>query len=244
MRADRWITALGICTRSQGKAFFRQGRVQVNGVTARDGGMECRPETDQLQIDGAAVDGRLTRHVLLCKPAGVLTAARDPKQPTVMDLLPPVYASIGCMPVGRLDKDTTGLLLFTTDGELAHRLLAPKRGVQKIYVAQVDGPLSAGEIAAFAQGVSMDGFAALPAVLEILSAGAETSTAQVTVQEGQFHQIKRMFHCVGREVTALKRIRFGSLTLPEEMQGGMWRELDDASCRLLYADAGLPFPLE
>lgn len=239
MRIDRWMTSLGICSRSEGKVYFRQGRVQLNGVKVKDPAALCRPEQDQLQVDGIQVDGRLTRHLLLCKPEGVLTAARDPKQPTVMDLLPPVYRAISCMPIGRLDKDTTGLLLFSTDGELAHRLLSPRREVWKTYTATVDGPLGEDEITAFARGVSMEGFDALPAELEVIRSGPCGSSALIRVREGQFHQIKRMFHCVGCTVCTLRRIHFGSLSLPEEMQDGEWRELTETEHQLLCQDAGM-----
>ena len=170
---------------------------------------------------------------MLHKPAGLLTAARDKKQPTVMDLLPEVYGAIGCMPVGRLDKDTTGLLLLTTDGELNHRLLSPGRHVDKTYLAQVDGPLEARHVAAFAAGLSLSDFDAQPSELVILG----PQTGRVTVHEGKFHQIKRMFSAVGREVTKLHRESFGSLTLDPALPEGAWRELTDAELAALYRDA-------
>ena len=121
MRLDKLLGALGLCTRSESRELFRRGRVTVNGETVRDGAKNVA-EDAAVCLDGKPLDTRLTRHVMLCKPSGVLTAAEDPRQKTVMDLLPPVYRALGCMPVGRLDKDTTGILLLTTDGELAHRL--------------------------------------------------------------------------------------------------------------------------
>ena len=130
MRLDRWLVALGQGSRSQVQKLIRSGAVRVDGLVARDPS-QAFEGTETLTMQGAPLDGRLTRHVMLHKPAGLLTAARDPKQPTVMSLLPPCYAMLGCMPVGRLDKDTTGLLFLTTDGELNHRLLAPGRHVDK-----------------------------------------------------------------------------------------------------------------
>ena len=163
--------------------------------------------------------------MLLHKPAGLLTAARDKKQPTVMDLLPPVYGAIGCMPVGRLDKDTTGLLLLTTDGELNHRLLAPGRHVDKTYLAVTDGELNSGHIAAFKAGLVLSDFTAAPAQLEIIESTPHRSVARVTVHEGKFHQIKRMFEAIGQTVIQLHRESFGPLVLDDDPALGCWREL-------------------
>ena len=195
--------------------------------------------TALLTVMGQPLDGRLTRHVMLHKPAGLLTAARDKKQPTVMDLLPEVYASIGCMPVGRLDKDTTGLLLLTTDGELNHRLLAPGRHVDKTYRAQADGKLNESHVAAFAAGMHVpeDGkesaFDAQPAHMAL----AAPDTGVLTIHEGKFHQVKRMFRVVGREVIQLHRLSFGSLQLDADLPEGAWRELTEEEIAALYADA-------
>ena len=200
LRLDRWLVTLGEGSRSQLQKLIRQGRVTVDGRVITDPGCACDPSA-ALTVNGQTLDGRLERHVMLCKPAGLLTAARDRKQPTIMDLLPPAYGAVGCMPVGRLDKDTTGLLLLTTDGELNHRLLAPGRHVDKVYRATVDGPLTARDAEAFAAGLHLSDFDALPAKLEILSSTPDAAEALVTVREGKFHQVKRMFQAVGREVT-------------------------------------------
>lgn len=242
MRLDRWLVALGVGSRSQVQKLIRSGAVRVNGVPARDPAQPFAGD-EPLALQGAPLDGRLTRHLMLHKPAGLLTAARDKKQPTVMDLLPPACASLGCMPVGRLDKDTTGLLLLTTDGELNHRLLSPGRHVDKTYRATVDGPLTDADVAAFAAGLHLSDFDAQPAALDILSAGETESTALVTVHEGKFHQIKRMFEAVGRQVTALHRLTFGSLTLDEGLAPGQWRELTSSELAALYRDAQMKEPL-
>ena len=236
MRLDRWLVTLGVGSRSEVQRMIRWGAVMVNGLPVTDPAFSCAPDACALTLHGAPVDGRLVRHVMLHKPAGLLTAARDKKQPTVMDLLPPVYAAIGCMPVGRLDKDTTGLLLLTCDGEMNHRLLAPGRHVDKTYLAEVDGPLTAADAEAFAAGLTLSDFTAAPAHLELLSCG-ESSTARVTVHEGKFHQVKRMFSAVGREVTQLHRERFGSLRLDEALAPGAWRELTEEELRALRQDA-------
>lgn len=233
LRLDRYLVTLGIGSRSEVQKLIRRGGVKVNGLPVTDPGKQVDETSAALTVQGQPVDGRLTRHVMLHKPAGLLTAARDKKQPTVMDLLPDVYAAIGCMPVGRLDKDTTGLLLLTTDGELNHRLLSPGRHVDKTYLAQVDGPLDASHVQAFADGLHLSDFDAQPALLEIVA----PQTGRVTVHEGKFHQIKRMFSAVGREVTALHRETFGSLTLDPALPQGEWRELTAQEIAALYSDA-------
>lgn len=225
MRVDRWLTTLGVCSRSEGKDLIRKGQVRVNGRPVRDPGEGAETETDLLEVRGERIDGRVIRHVLMNKPAGLLTAARDPKQPVVMDLLPKAYSAVGCMPVGRLDRDTTGLLVLTCDGEMSHRLLAPGRHVDKVYDARVTGKLTEKEVSAFAEGLALSDFTAMPAVLEILEAGEKTSRGLVTVAEGKFHQVKRMFSATGHEVLELRRIRFGPLSLPEDLEEGAWREL-------------------
>ena len=283
MRLDRWLTTLGICSRSEGKEWIRSGAVRVNGTAARDPAQTVETERDTLQIRDRTVDGRILRHVMLHKPAGVLTAARDRKQPTVMDLLPPEYASMGCMPVGRLDRDTTGILILTCDGTLNHRLLAPGRHVDKVYLARVTGKLTEEDVRAFARGLELSDFTALPAKLEIQEEGkgleqpvlsglskepengfparpafpekemesgrsgrpelpdaAEgTSLARVTVQEGKYHQVKRMFAATGHEVLTLHRRSFGPLTLDPALPEGGWRELKPEELEALYAAAGM-----
>ncbi len=239
IRLDRWLASLGEGSRREVREWIRGGQVCVDGRVIRDPALSFDPEGVRLSLRGRALDGRLTRHVLLHKPAGVLTAARDPKQPTVMDLLPPVYRSLGCMPVGRLDRDTTGLLLLTTDGEMSHRLLSPGRHVDKVYRARVRGRLEAADVQAFAAGMDLGDFTALPAVMTILRAEAEFSLAEVTLREGKYHQVRRMFAATGHEVTALHRRSFGPLLLPEELREGDWRELTRAEVCALRRAAGM-----
>lgn len=239
LRLDRWLVTLGVGSRSEVQKLVRKSAVRVNGTVVSDPGKQVDEKTAQLTVMGQPLDGRLTRHVMLHKPAGLLTAARDKKQPTVMDLLPEVYASIGCMPVGRLDKDTTGLLLLTTDGELNHRLLAPGRHVDKTYRAQTDSELNESHVAAFAAGMHVpeDGkepaFDAQPAHMALVA----LDTGVLTIHEGKFHQVKRMFRVVGREVIQLHRLSFGSLQLDPELPEGAWRELTEEEISALYADA-------
>ena len=239
MRLDRWLTTLGMGSRSEVQRLIRSGAVAVAGETVRDPGMDCATEVTPLRVRGESVDGRTVRHVMLHKPEGLLTAARDRKQPTVMDMLPEAYAAMGCMPVGRLDKDTTGLLLLTTDGELNHRLLSPKRHVWKTYEAEVDGLLNQTEVEAFAAGVPLSDFTALPAEMEILSSGPLLAVARVRVHEGKFHQIKRMFEARERTVLRLTRLSFGPLALDPMLEPGEWRELTEAEIAALYRDAAM-----
>jgi len=240
IRLDRWVAGLGLCSRSEAKAWIRGGKVRVGGRIIRDPAFSVETEAELLEADGKPVDGRLRRHVMLHKPSGVLTAARDRKQPTVMDLLPPVYGAIGCMPVGRLDRDTTGLLLLTTDGELNHRLLSPGRHVLKRYRAIVRGRLEEDAVRRFAEGLDLGDFRAQGAELTILAAGAESSTAEVSLAEGKFHQVKRMFEAVGHEVIRLHRPAFGPLELDSGLPEGSWRELTGEEAARLYEAAGMP----
>ena len=233
LRLDRWLVTLGVGSRSEVQKLVKKGGVKVNGMPVKDPGMQVDEKSAALTVNGVPLDGRLTRHVMLHKPAGLLTAARDKKQPTVMDLLPEVYGTIGCMPVGRLDKDTTGLLFLTTDGELNHRLLSPGRHVDKTYLAEVDGTLDDSHVAAFAEGLHLSDFEAQPARLEII----EPNVGRVTVHEGKFHQIKRMFSAVGCEVVKLHRETFGSLALDSSLSEGEWRELTEDELNALYSDA-------
>ena len=234
MRLDKLLSNLGVASRAGCRELLKAGRVQVDGQTVRDGAAQVSEKAAVL-LDGTALDTRLARHLMLFKPPGVLTAAEDGRQQTVMDLLPGVYRSCGCMPVGRLDKDTTGLLVLTTDGELAHRLIAPGRHVDKVYEAVVDGVLDEGDAAAFAAGILLKDFTALPAKLEVLA----ENRARVTVQEGKYHQVKRMFGARGKPVLALHRASFGPLQLDETLCPGQFRELTGEETAALYAAAGM-----
>ena len=235
MRLDRWLATLSVGSRSEVKQWIRGGQAAVNGRVILDPALSFETEQDRLTLNGKELDGRVIRHVMLYKPAGILTAARDARQPTVMDLLPPVYRGIGCMPVGRLDKDTTGLLLLTCDGELNHRLLSPGRHVEKRYRALVEGELEEKDVEAFAAGMDLGDFTAQPAKLTIL----RPSLAEVIIAEGKFHQVKRMFAAVGHEVLELHRCAFGPLELDPALQEGQWRELTAEEEKALREAAGM-----
>ncbi|MBR5111223.1 MAG: rRNA pseudouridine synthase [Clostridia bacterium] len=234
MRLDKLLTHVGVASRSGVRQVLKAGRVRVDQTIVKDAAFQV-DENALVYLDGQKLDTRLSRHLMLYKPPGVLTAKEDARQQTVMELLPPVYTALGCMPVGRLDKDTTGLLLLTTDGELAHRLISPERHVEKTYVATVDGHLEESDVQAFAAGIPLKDFICLPAKLEILT----PVTARVTVQEGKFHQIKRMFAAVGKPVTQLHRAWFGPLALEPSLHPGEYRELTENEIIALYTAAGL-----
>lgn len=239
IRLDRWLSTLGRGSRNEVKQMIRGGQIAVNGRVVSDAALSFDPETDRLEIRGNPVDGRIMRHVMMHKPAGVLTAARDPKQPTVMELLPAEYRSMGCMPVGRLDKDTTGILLFTCDGEMNHRLLSPGRHVEKRYRVLAEGRMDEADAALFAGGIRLSDFTAQPAQLEILNTSEDTTLAEVVITEGKYHQVKRMFAAVGHDVLQLHRKSFGSLELDADLPEGAWRELKAEEVNALRQAAGM-----
>lgn len=235
MRLDKFLALQGLGTRGEARALVRAGRVFVDGEAARDGSVALDEKSACVTLDGERLRYRASLHLMMNKPAGVLTAAADSRRATVMGLLPRYAAAMGCMPVGRLDLDTEGLLLFTTDGPLAHRLLSPGRRVEKLYEAQVDGTLDAEDAAAFGEGLVLSDFRAMPAELMILPGAAR---ARVTVREGKFHQVKRMFQARGKRVTYLKRLSFGGVWLDPSLKAGEWRELTDEELARLYKAAG------
>ncbi len=242
MRLDKLLSFLGVGSRSQVRGMVFTGRVTVGECVERNPGLQVDPTVQSVAVDGQPLAYQRYRHVMLNKPSDVLTAASDARAQTVMDLLPAPYHGCGCMPVGRLDKDTEGLLLLTNDGELAHRILSPKSGVDKVYAAWVDGPLDEQDVAAFAAGLTLSDFAALPAALTVRHSTPEAALALCTVQEGKFHQVKRMFAARGRTVTALKRLSVGPVTLDEALAPGTYRELTPEEANALYAAVRLTPP--
>ena len=223
-RLDKIISATGNKSRREVREMVRQGRVLVDGKPAPAADMKVDPQTAVILLDGEPLGYEKFTYVMLYKPAGVLTATEDRRQETVLDLLPPELRRRALSPVGRLDKDTEGLLLLTNDGQLAHRLLSPKSHVDKVYYARVDGALEPGDIAAFAAGMTLgDGLECLPAGLEILS----PTEALVTLREGKFHQVKRMLAARGKPVLYLKRLSMGRLRLDPALAPGAWRMLTE-----------------
>lgn len=223
-RLDKIISSTGKKSRREVREMVRQGRVLVDGKPIPAADMKVDPQTAVILLDGEPLGYEKFTYVMLHKPAGVLTATEDRRQETVLDLLPPELRRRALSPVGRLDKDTEGLLLLTNDGQLAHRLLSPKSHVDKVYYARVDGALEPGDIAAFAAGMTLgDGLACLPAGLEILS----PTEALVTLREGKFHQVKRMLAARGKPVLYLKRLSMGRLRLDPALAPGAWRMLTE-----------------
>lgn len=235
-RLDKLLAGTGKWSRREVKALVRQGLVRVDGRLAASAEDKLDPAVAVVTVAGETVALHRFTYVLLHKPAGVLTATEDRKQPTVLDLLPPELRRIGLAPVGRLDKDTEGLLLLTNDGELAHRLLSPKYHVDKRYFARVDGELSAADAEAFARGMTLgDGLECLPAGLEVLP----DRVCIVTLREGKFHQVKRMLAARGAPVLYLKRLSMGPLTLDDSLAAGAYRLLRAEEISALYRVCGL-----
>lgn len=235
-RLDKLLAGTGKWSRREVKALVRQGLVRVDGRLAASAEDKLDPAAAIITVAGETISLRRFTYVMLHKPAGVLTATEDRKQPTVLDLLPPELRRIGLAPVGRLDKDTEGLLLLTNDGELAHRLLSPKYHVDKRYLARVDGELSAADTEAFARGMTLgDGLECLPAGLEVLP----DRVCIVTLREGKFHQVKRMLAARGAPVLYLKRLSMGPLTLDDSLAAGAYRLLRAEEISALYRVCGL-----
>lgn len=235
-RLDKLLAGTGKWSRREVKALVRQGLVRVDGRLAASAEDKLDPAAAIITVAGETISLRRFTYVMLHKPAGVLTATEDRKQPTVLDLLPPELRRVGLAPVGRLDKDTEGLLLLTNDGELAHRLLSPKYHVDKRYLARVDGELSAADAEAFARGMTLgDGLECLPAGLEVLP----DRVCVVTLREGKFHQVKRMLAARGAPVLYLKRLSMGPLTLDDSLAAGAYRLLRAEEISALYRVCGL-----
>jgi len=231
LRLDKYLADMGIGTRSEVKGYIRKGRVKINGQVAKQPESKITSE-DKITFDERVISYIVTEYFMLNKPAGVVSASRDKFASTVVDLIEEGMRK-DLFPVGRLDKDTEGLLIITNDGDLAHRLLSPKKHVNKLYFARVQGRVTEADIKRFQEGINLDeDFTTLPAELEVISSGEE-SEVLVTISEGKFHQIKRMFEAVGKEVLYLKRLQMGTLALDESLNPGEYRKLTDEEIQLL-----------
>lgn len=225
MRLDKLLSNMGYGSRKEVKLLLKQKAVTVDGETVKDAAMHVNPEQQNVSVFGDRVEYVEFIYVMLNKPPGVISATEDKFDPTVIELLDPYVQNFEPFPVGRLDKDTEGLLLITNDGTLAHNLLSPKKHVPKWYYAKIDGVVTEADIETFAQGVTLDdGYHTKPGELKILASG-EHSEIELMIQEGKFHQVKRMFEAVDKKVTYLKRLSMGSLKLDEELALGDYREL-------------------
>ena len=216
------------------KKLIREGGVSVNGETIKDPKIHVDPEKDEVTVFGEQVEYKEFIYLMMNKPPGVISATEDLFDQTVVDLLTPEDAIYRPFPVGRLDKDTRGLLLLTNDGKLAHQLLSPKKEVPKTYYALVDGTVTAEDQKAFEHGVTLDdGYKTKPARLEILRSGEIRSEIELTITEGKYHQVKRMFEAVGKKVVYLKRMKMGPLRLDDNLQAGEYRELLPEEVKML-----------
>ena len=231
-RLDKLLADSGTVSRSEARDLVRAGRVTVDGAVARSAAEKYDVATATVCVDGEEVSCSAKRYLMLYKPAGLLSATEDARQSTVLDLLPVQLRRQGLFPVGRLDKDTPGLLLLTNDGDFAHRVISPKHRVPKVYRATVEGSLSEADVQAFAAGLTLgDGTQCLPAKLEIM----EPSLGQVTVFEGKYHQVKRMFAARDKHVTALHRVSVGGVELDAALEPGDFRELSPEEIEAVFA---------
>ena len=238
MRLDKYLCETGFGTRSQVKDLLKKGQVMVNGEVVKKPELKINETTDQILCQGKKASYQKNIYLMLHKPAGVVSASEDNREKTVLDLVRPEDRKNGLFPVGRLDKDTEGLLLLTDDGELAHRLLSPKKHVDKTYYAKIDGQVTEEHVKQFREGLDIgDEKKTLPAVLPILLSGP-VSEIEVTIHEGRFHQIKRMFEAVGCKVTYLKRLSMGSLVLDETLPPEEYRPLTEAELEGLTKQRG------
>jgi len=238
IRLDKLMSMNGI-SRSQALIAARSGAVTVNGLPVLNSAALVDIDTAVVRYNGTPLRTDEHVHVMIHKPAGYLTATEDKSSPVIADLLPEFYRKRGAGPVGRLDKDVTGLVIMTTDGQLAHRLISPKWEQDKLYRARVEGFVEDSAVQRFAEGIPLKDFTCKPAKMSILERGEEESVCEVIVQEGKFHQVKRMFASVGHPVTELKRLMVAGIWLDESLEPGQWRELTEEEVNHLYKAAGM-----
>lgn len=233
-RLDKVISNLGYGSRKEVKALCKKGFVEVDGVIVKDSSVSIDPEKSIISINGEELRYRKYIYLMMNKPDGVISATYDNREETVIDLLEVEHQVFEPFPVGRLDKDTVGLLLLTNDGELNHRLISPKWHVDKVYFAKIDKKVTEEDAEAFKKGIKLDdGYVCKEGKLEILSASDEGSEVRVTIQEGKYHQVKRMFEALDKKVVYLQRIEFGGLILDEELEEGEYRELTEEELAIL-----------
>lgn len=229
-RLDKFLASQNFGSRKEVAALVRQGAVTVNGEVAHDSAQKLDPERDEVTVLGKKVGYQKHLYIMMNKPAGVLSATEDSRQETVLDLLPPELSRRGLFPAGRLDKDTTGLLILTDDGDFAHRMLTPKSHVYKLYQAEVERPITQADVEAFEAGVRAGAQQFSPARL-----WGEGTTAFVEIREGKFHQVKRMFFATGNRVLTLKRLKIGGLALDETLPLGGARLLTAAEIAQIFS---------
>ena len=233
MRIDKMLANLGYGSRKEVKQLLKSGAVKVNDVVVKDAKQHVEPNQETVTLNGEVIEYKEFIYLMMNKPQGVLSATEDNSCETVIDLLELEDQVYEPFPVGRLDKDTEGLLLITNDGQLAHRLLSPKKHVPKTYFAVIDQEVTEEDVRAFTDGVTLDdGYKTKPGELKILKSGLR-SDIELTITEGKFHQVKRMFEAVGKKVVYLQRISMGPLALDETLELGEYRELTEEEIQLL-----------
>ncbi len=238
MRLDKLLANMGYGSRKEVKQLLKQEEVTVDGEVVKNSAMHVDPETQIVEVYGERVQYIEFIYIMMNKPQGVISATEDVRDETVVDLLDPFVQHFKPFPVGRLDKDTEGLLLLTNDGNLAHNLLSPKKHVPKTYYAKINGVVTEEDVEAFKRGVELDdGYVTKPGELVILTSD-KTSEIELTIMEGKFHQVKRMFESVGKKVTYLKRISMGNLKLDEDLELGDYRELTEEELESLVKGIG------
>ena len=234
MRLDKLLAGSGRSTRSEAKKLIRAGRVRVDGKTVTDPAAHCDPASEVL-LDGERVVWQEYLYLMMNKPAGYLSVTEDPKGPTVLELLPPELRRRNLSPAGRLDKDSEGLLLLTSDGDFCHRVISPKSNIEKEYYIEVDRPFPEGAEAVFSAGAVLeDGEICLPARLE---ASPDRLSAKVFLREGKYHQVKRMAIAAGTKVKVLKRLSVGGVALDPGLRPGEYRELTDAELLMICGES-------
>lgn len=231
MRLDKFVADTCICTRKQAEAIIRQGRITVDGVVIKKGDFKVNEKTAKITFDNDVTEYREFIYIMINKPPDVVSATDDPRDITVLSLLPEKYQNKGLFPAGRLDKDTVGLLILTNDGKNAHRLLSPKHHVEKEYYVECDKDFEQGDIEVCAKGIKMDGDLTKPCVLKIHP--DNKNCANMILTEGKYHEIKRICAHLGKTVTFLERVRFGDLLLDPSLSRSEWREMTEQEISLL-----------
>ena len=233
MRVDKLLSNVGVASRAELKKYCKQGLISVNGKIINNPGIQVDSENDEVMFNGEKIVYREFVYIMLNKPGGYISATFDKHDPIVLDLIDLSYLVFEPFPVGRLDKDTEGLLVLTNDGQLSHRVLSPKKHVPKTYYAKIQGKVTKEDILAFEKGVILDdGYETMPSQLKILKSD-DMSEIELTIHEGKFHQVKRMFESVGKKVVYLKRISMGKLKLDESLELGEYRELTEEEVKLI-----------
>lgn len=235
MRIDKLLANMGYGSRKDVKILLKQGVVRVDDQPVKDAKRQVNLETERVTVQGEVVEYKPFVYLMMNKPAGVISATEDKVESTVVDLIDPSYAHYELFPVGRLDKDTTGLLLLTNDGAFNHALMSPRKHVDKVYVAEVDGEMTTDDVRRFAEGVELeDGYTTKPARLELISKSGRRSTVRLTLSEGKYHQVKRMIAAVGKHVEQLERVQIGALELDPTLEPGAYRELSEEEVDLFF----------